>query len=316
MVRILEEGEHLRQCTNIPNKNQNHSALQNASDKQFWLSAWSGDPIAVHRKSQDAAPVRVAHPFVAVIGGLPPDLLTAMRGERAVADGFLDRILFSYPEPLPAAGETWKSIPEDCEEQWRECLLRLLALEMADDLDNGPRPRFVGLTSCGRAAWKQFTDDLARLRNDDSTPDCIKTALGKLNSYGARLALIAHQLRQTMGESVGNDVDGESVGRAARLADYFQGHLCRVHAVMDADPRVAGARRLLHWIRGDDLDRFQKREAYQATKGTFKTVEGLEPALLLLEKHGYIRPAPVAERSGPGRKPSPEYEVNPDALTT
>ncbi|MHB1424605.1 MAG: DUF3987 domain-containing protein [Gemmataceae bacterium] len=286
------------------------------ADRQFWLSAWSGDPISVHRKNQDAGPVRVAHPFVSVVGGLPPDLLTAMRGERGVADGFMDRILFSYPQEPAAAGETWSCIPDDCEKQWRICLMRLFALEMVDDPQHGPRPHFVRLTSCGRQAWKKLTDDLAAVRNSDSTPDCIKSSLGKMNSYGARLALIVHYLRLATDEVDGEDVDGESMDRAAQLITYFQGHLFRVHSAMAAATQVAETRRVLNWIVSNRLQRFQKRDAYQANKGTFKTVDELEAALTLLQKHGYIHPVPPIDRSGPGRKPSPEYEVNPDALTT
>jgi hypothetical protein len=281
------------------------------ADKQFWLSAWSGDPVSVHRKSQDAGPVRVAHPFLAVIGGLPPDLLTALRGERAVADGFLDRILFSYPEPLPAAGETWASVPEECEQQWQDCLLRLLALEMMDDHVHGPRPRLVRLTSCGRTAWQHFTDSLAAVRNDDATPDGIKSALGKLNSYGARLALIVHCLRQAMGEVEDEDVDGESVERAAQLVSYFRGHLCRVHSTMDLDPRIAGARKLLRWIDGQGDRQFTRRDAYRTIRGTCKAVEDVDPLLALLERHGYIRQKPNNREGGAGRKASPIYEVNP-----
>ena len=63
------------------------------ADRQFWLSAWSGAPISVHRKNQEAGPVRVAHSFVGVVGGLPPALLETMRGEKDIVDGFLERIV-------------------------------------------------------------------------------------------------------------------------------------------------------------------------------------------------------------------------------
>jgi hypothetical protein len=37
MARLLAEGKHFRQCTNITDKNQNHSTLQNASLHGFFL---------------------------------------------------------------------------------------------------------------------------------------------------------------------------------------------------------------------------------------------------------------------------------------
>jgi hypothetical protein len=75
------------------------------SDRQFYLAAWGGEPVAVHRKVQD-----VSHPFVSVCGCLPPDLLNWLHGEGPIADGFLDRLLFSYPESTSAVGETWIAI--------------------------------------------------------------------------------------------------------------------------------------------------------------------------------------------------------------
>lgn len=286
------------------------------ADRQFWLSAWSGDPISVHRKNQESGPVRVAHPFISVVGGLPPDLLTTMRGEHVAADGFLERLLFAFPDPFPASGETWGSISTECEEAWSNCLARLRGFEMMEDHERGARPCFVRLTSCGRTAWQRFTDALAADRNDDATPDGIKSALGKLNSYGARLALIVHCLRLATGEAEDENVDGESVDRAASLVRYFRGHLLRVYSAMDAAPRVADARKLLRWIVSNRLQRFVKRDAYQAAKGTFKTVEEMAPALALLEKHGFIRTELSTARPGPGRKPSPGYEVNPAAFQT
>jgi replicative DNA helicase len=34
--------------------------------------------------------------------------------------------------------------------------------------------------------------------------------------------------------------------------------------------------------------------------------------LAILERHGYIRLVDQPERSGPGRKPSPEYAIDPE----
>lgn len=280
------------------------------ADKQFWLSAWSGDPVSVHRKNQEDGPVRVAHPFLSVVGGLPPDLLTAMRGERAVSDGFLDRILFCYPEPVPACPETWRIVPEDAEGAWRDCLARLRALEMVDDAEHGPRPRFVRLTECGRRAWQRLTGDLAARQNDESTPDFIKSAIGKLNSYGARLALIVHCVRLTMGDADTEDVDADSVGRAAELVNYFRAHLLRVYSALDADPRVATARRLLSWAVQQAAAVFTKRDAYRAMRGIVADVDDMDPLLALLEKHECVR-RQQTDRDGAGRKPSPVYQVNP-----
>src|SRR5262249_12897116 len=92
---------------------------------------------------------------------------------------------------------------------------------------------------------------------------------------------------------------------------YFKSHARKVHAAMDADPRVARARRVVRWITANGLERFSKRDAHQALKGTFRTVEDMDPILALLEKHAIIRAEPHQGRGGPGGSGGPSYEVHP-----
>ena len=67
------------------------------ADKQFFLSAWSGEPLAVDRQGKD--PVLVPHPFLSVVGCIPPDVLPDLDEDNR-EDGFLHRLLFVYPDPV------------------------------------------------------------------------------------------------------------------------------------------------------------------------------------------------------------------------
>ncbi len=69
------------------------------SERQFWLSAWSGRPVSVDRKGQQQ-PVSVLKPFISVIGSIQPDVLPELAENRE--DGMLERFLFAYPETLNA----------------------------------------------------------------------------------------------------------------------------------------------------------------------------------------------------------------------
>ena len=75
------------------------------------------------------------------------------------------------------------------------------------------------------------------------------------------------------------------------------------------------ARAVLKWVKGRPAPTaaFTKRDAFNGCRGRFETVAGMEPALELLEQHFPIRPTDQKTRPGPGRKPSPVYEVNPAA---
>ena len=87
-------------------------------DRERLLQCWGGATLKANRVLDgDAPPLLVPHPFLAVTGMLCPDVLPALRGEdrrggEPPADGFIDRFLLCYPDPRPAVGETWRTVPE------------------------------------------------------------------------------------------------------------------------------------------------------------------------------------------------------------
>jgi replicative DNA helicase len=82
---------------------------------------------------------------------------------------------------------------------------------------------------------------------------------------------------------------------------------------MGADPRVEDARWLLDWINRTNQAQFTRRDAHAAApRGRFHKATDLDPALVLLEEHGYLRRVD-ADPPGPkgGRPASPRFLVNP-----
>lgn len=81
---------------------------------------------------------------------------------------------------------------------------------------------------------------------------------------------------------------------------------------MGNDEATDDARAVLAWIERQGPISFTVRELFTSiTRGRFRKVADLLPALELLEQHFHIQRAPEAERSGRGRKPSPTYFVHP-----
>jgi hypothetical protein len=281
------------------------------ADRQAYLSIWAGEPIRVDRKNQDD-PVFIPHPFVGVIGGLPPALLPQLRGEKALWDGFLDRVLIAYAEPLPAKGEDWACLSDESIQFWKKVLAHLWGLQPALS-DYGKCPRVLYLTVCGRRAWERLTARLAAELNRDDLPDAAKGHLAKAKGHAARLALIIHLLRQACGEDVPENVDGESVDRAGRLADYFYNHCLKAHAALGADREVEDALKVVHWIARERRKEFKRWEVHKdiKTQEHFQRIEDLDRPLDRLLKHQYIRVRHQGTKSGPGRPPDPVYEVNP-----
>ena len=268
-----------------------YRAKGRGSDRQFYLATWAGEPVFVHRKTQEDGPVFVPHPFMTVIGCVPPDLLSRLRGERQVSDGFFDRILFSYPEPTPVIGETWLCVSDEVREIWAKTLKKLWELKQENDPDGGERPRFVRLTSSGRETWQQFTYDLAAQINRQDFPESLRGPWLKLKGYCARLALIIQELRHVTGETNQEDVDQESVDRAVRLVRYFQSQIRKVYCIIDVDHGVRLAKRLLDWFIREKRTEFKRWEPYEDLKNDrdFRNVDDVDAPLLRLVKHNLIR---------------------------
>jgi DNA polymerase-1 len=289
---------------------------------------WDGDPVLIDRKSdksRQGEPLYVTDPFLAIIGTIQPSVLHILRGEgprgqRPPDDGFLDRWLVIYPKEIEARGEEWRDVSDESLEAWSRAIKWLLALPMVAEKDGCYRPFFVPLNGAGRKAWEVFTYAHAAEINSGEVPSHLLGPWSKLKGYCGRLALILSYLgracRASLQETtrdIGEEVDETDVRKAARLIDYFKAHIRKVHGVIEADPRVHDARRLLAWLLRERRTTFKRWEAFSDLKSEarFPTPDCLDRPLALLVDHNVIRPREDSPRPGPGRPPATLYQVNP-----
>jgi replicative DNA helicase len=134
----------------------------------------------------------------------------------------------------------------------------------------------------------------------------------KLAGATCRLAGLLHlaaHLRDGWAQPIGADTFADAV----RLAGYLVEHARAVFDLMGADSRIEDARWLLDWISRTNQAQFTRRDAHHAApRGRFPKATDLDPALALLEEHGWLRRVD-ADPAGPrgGRPPSPRFLVNP-----
>ena len=97
-----------------------------------------------------------------------------------------------------------------------------------------------------------------------------------------------------------------------QLGDYFTEHARAAFARMAADPELDNAQHILEWIVQKEFMEFSKRDAHHDLMGRFKKADDLDgPLQLLIDRH-FITLKLMPETAGPGRKPSPIFEVNPE----
>jgi hypothetical protein len=227
--------------------------------------------------------------------------------------GLLGRFLYALPVSLLGRRHiNAPPVPETLRQAYHRTVLALLQLPSGTDATGKPVPHVLRLAPEGHSALQQFEawvepqlapcGDLGQMTN----------WAGKLVGAVARLIGILHMVEHADTSAPWERlIRQDSVECAIDLGHYLIQHARAAYAEMGADPVIADAKHILAWIRRTEHRHFTKREAFEGTKGRFKRVEAMEPGLKLLIEHGFIRPWDAGERPGPGRKPSPTYDVHP-----
>jgi hypothetical protein len=287
------------------------------SDRQFWLSVWSCAPVSVDRKGGRES-TYVPHPFVGVIGGMPPAMLSNLTEERGRDDGFLDRCLFVFPDDSAFPTQRWTKaeLSEATERDWAETVTRLHAMPMVVDPDAElPRPFYVRFTPEAERLWAEWFDAHADESEAPDFPDDLAGAWSKMKAYAARFALILSRLWLACDPTA--DPQTGSVGAphargAVSLVTYFKAQAERARHEMTGGVGSTDAKAVLSWIRGNRKTTFREADV-SADHRRFRTnPRALAAALRSLVGVGVIRPRAEARPAGPGRTGTPLYEVHPD----
>jgi hypothetical protein len=285
------------------------------SDRQFFLSAWSGSPVSVDRKgkgkdSGDSGEVYVRHPCLSVVGTIQPSILDRFKTD--TEDGFYDRVLFCYPDEYPMIGEQWKTVDPGRLAEWGKALGRIRDVSMTDDPTTGPRPFFLHLDADACGIWEGWTNSVADVVNAPEFDSVLRGPYVKLAGYAARLALVIHSLRDAYGESLANTVDGDDMSRGRDLGCYYLSHAARIWAATGIDSRFGPVRKLLAWIQKSGCTEFTRRDVHRLMFRTFPQAEDLTVPLKTLVDHGHLRyKSGTEDKPAPGR-PTVTYQVHPE----
>ncbi|WP_250548637.1 YfjI family protein [Pseudonocardia sp. H11422] len=278
---------------------------------EVFLKGHAGDLLRVDRKGRPAE--HVAAPALTLGLALQPEVLAdiaRMPGFRG--RGLLARILYSLPENTVGRRRVGApAVPAPVDRTYTARLSRLVLL-LADQHD----PLRLRLH---RDADRHILE-LERQLEPRLAPHAdlahITDLASKLNGAIARLAGLLH-LADVLPTGWTEPVHARHVDAAARLGHYFLGHALAVFDRMSADPVVDDARAVLDWIVRTRPDTFSRRDAFTAlSRARFRKVPDLDPALHLLEDHGFIRNEEQVARRGPGRRASPRWAAHPAAAET
>lgn len=274
------------------------------------LKGHCGDPLRVDRRGRSE---HVHHPALTIGLCVQPDVIRGLIDKPGFRGrGLLGRFLWSLPvSTLGKRKIAPEPLSQKVRKKYNDSIKALAQLEPAYTPSGEPAPRMLYLTPEADGLLREFEAELEPQLADDGVLGMMTDWAGKLAGAIVRIAGILRLAQEVENLTPFPKVDIESVRRAISIGRYLIPHARAAYAEMGADPQIENAKRVLRWIEKTGQRSFTKRDAHQGNKGRFKKVADIEPALDLLEEHGYIRAVSDQPDRGPGRKPSQVFEVNP-----
>jgi replicative DNA helicase len=278
---------------------------------EVFLKGHSGDMLRVDRKGRP--PEHIPRPALTLGLCVQPEVLRTiaeMPGFRS--RGLLARILYSLPANLVGRRQIGTpAVPEDIRDGYITAV-RSLVLTMAEWEDPAVLQLTPEAAELALAAERTLEPRLHPETGDlASIVDWASKAIGATVRIAALLHLGSH-----LTDGWGSPIDDKTMAAAITVMDYYTAHALAGFDLMGVDQAVEDARVILRWLERTGPSRFTKREAFTGlSRSRFPKVGDLDTPLALLEQHGYIRPEPGPERTGPGRRPSPAYLLHPGLAT-
>lgn len=277
----------------------------------LFLKAHSGDSFRVDRRM--APPVLLDNPRLTLGISPQPVTLAERTASRVFRGRGLDgRFLYFMPESLLGRRKLEPSpMNPATRERFHAKVRGLLPLRWDGDM---PEPATLELSGEAYQLWLSFAGEVEKGLAPGGEFEGMNDWGGKLAGAVARIAGLFHlATHERPGEM---KITQETMRQAAYMGALLTEHAKAAYALMGTDDTIEGAKKVLEWIRRQADERFTVRDCWQALKqqAIFSHADVVKDALKELEERGFIRELPPREKAGPGRKPSPVFEVNPATL--
>ncbi|MFD7643009.1 DUF3987 domain-containing protein [Kitasatospora sp. NPDC059795] len=234
--------------------------------------------------------------------------------------GLLARFLYSLPPSnLGYRKIRTTPIPEAVAGAYDRNLSRLLRA-----MTNLAEPVTVVMDQAADLAVEKLQERVEVQLRPDQPLAHIRDWAGKLVGHIARIAVLLHLADRIASDqdqgSWRGELDAATVERAAEIADYYTAHTLAVFDLIAADPATEDAHAILQWLQRPKQDGTHRThiKAHDAVASSrrFKKVADVEPALHLLEQHGYLRTDQPPADGRRGRQPAVTFRVHPGLATT
>ncbi len=271
-----------------------------------YLKGHAGDDLVTDRVSRES--VRVERPALTCAYAIQPEVIKGLAQHPAFRDrGLLARFLYATPQScIGRRVIAPTSVSNVTREAYRDTIRRMF--QSFENSENESGEFVLQLSPDASAILREWEGEIETMLGDGGQMEAMRDWGAKLAGATLRLAAVLHCVEHG---PVGQ-INGITIVAAVEIARYLVPHAEAVLSIMLAkEGSVDGdARYVLRWIERHGKREFTRRDAQQHGRRRFPRADDIDPPLAELTQRGYIRLRP-AEPTGPGRPPSPTFEVNP-----
>jgi len=189
---------------------------RDGSDKERFLSAWSGDAIVLNRKTSEDA--FVEHPFIPILGGIQPAIFKEFQTNENQNNGFMDRMLFCDPKKTAKYPPT-EELDEFLITQYRDVIYKIK--EVIDRDYNPLEPKILELTPGAKKEYNKSHKHLIDLMNSEDELSNHTGMFAKQITYIPRFALLLEFITNIYEDEHPNVITDKSIKDATELSNYF-----------------------------------------------------------------------------------------------
>ena len=277
-----------------------------------YLRGHAGDDIRIDRINRP--PEFVKEPALTMGLAVQPDVIQGLAQNPGFRGrGLLARFLYAMPTSLLGRRDTnAEPVPASVLAEYRKGVFAILDLTFARDENNEPTPHTLKFDSEAKKGMQDFEAWIEPQLLEFGELGAMTDWGGKLFGAVARITGLVH-LAEHAGDALPwhTPISRNTVDGAVRIGHFLIAHSKAAFADMGMDPATANATKVLRWIDNNQLAYFTKRDLHQSLRSHFKRVTDLDAPLLLLIGRGFVRNRFEVKEDGPGRPPSPIYDVNP-----
>jgi hypothetical protein len=195
------------------------------SDLQFWLSVFSNEMMGTTRKTAQSN--HIDSPVIPVLGGIQPGIFSQVSTEENKDNGFLDRLLLSYPE-MNASYYNRKNLNPELIDWYENYIMNLYDVVknkvIQYNINQEIEPWICQWNKEADTEWERIHNKIIDMINSDNENEFVKSMLSKQISYIPRFALLLNALYSYDSDDTNyqiTEVRKEAVLSAEKLSDYF-----------------------------------------------------------------------------------------------